>query len=178
MLKSMAAIGFIALHFSIPTGAWASAPGVPDDILEYLARELPHHSLPKGAYAAVLKKWFADSGRPEPWSIQGDFDGDSVVDWAGLLADAEGRLDLVVVRSSAGTRTHAILASPGLDTDGIYVGVELEPPGEVHGFPFENGPPDPVVITSNPSIHLYYYEKSSVLYYWNGDSFSEMWTSD
>ena len=155
----------------------AAPPLLPENIGAYLHKAAIAYQLPAGSYEPFLKSWFEDHGQPEPWAVSGDFNGDSIADWAGLLRNAEGHLDLVIVYSVDGALSHRVLRSLGIDDDEIYFGVELESPGQKRGFPLDDGP-RPIITTLHPSIHFIYYEKSSVLYYWEDDSFQEIWTSD
>ena len=155
----------------------ATPPDLPEHVQAYLDVTALDYELPRGRFESYLKSYFDEQNLAEPWAIVGDFNGDTVSDWAGLLRHESGQLNLVVVYSESSKYVHMVLSSLGVDEDGIYTGVELEPPGEVHGFPIDDEP-NPVVTLSNPGIHLFYYEKSSVLYYWDEGSFSEMWTSD
>ena len=99
-------------------------------------------------------------------------------DRAGLLRNRNGQIDLVVVYSVEDRYVHTVLTPLGADEDGIYFGVVPQPVGEVHGFPLDDDGPDPVVTLRSPGIHLIYYEKSCVLYYWDHGTFREFWTSD
>lgn len=155
----------------------AAPPALPEYVQSYLDAAALKYELPHGQFESYLKSYFDQQNQAEPWAIVGDFNGDIIVDWAGLLRNKKGRLDLVVVYSVNDEYLHQILSSMGADEDGIYFGVVLEPPGEIHGFPIGDEP-DPIVFLSKPGIHLFYYEKSSVLYYWDEGAFREFWTSD
>ena len=124
-----------------------------------------------------MQSYFDEEGLAEPWSISGDFNGDNTVDWAGLLRNEMGQLEVVVIYSVCDEYSHQILSSFGLDDDRIYFGVELKSPGKIYGFPTDDNR-DPVVNLRILGIHIVYYEKSSVLHYWDNGTFNEMWTSD
>lgn len=156
----------------------AAPPALPAFVRSYLDAGASEYELPRGQFEPYLRSYFEEQSEAEPWAAEGDFNGDAVADWAGLLRNAENELDLVVIYSVEGGYTHNRLSSLGADGDGIYFGVVLEPVGEIHGFPFDNEDPDPVVNIQNPGIHLFYYEKSSVLYFWDDGTFREFWTSD
>ena len=150
---------------------------MPDYVQAYFDKEALEYELPQGQFEPYWKTFIDEQNIAEPWSITGDFNGDKIADWAGLLRSRNDQLCLVVVYSEKTEYSHRVLASLGTDDNGIYTGVEMVLPGEVHGFPFDDKP-IPVVTLTNPGIHLIYFEKSSVLYYWDGESFNEMWTSD
>jgi hypothetical protein len=166
----------IAVLFAHPL--MAAPPALPEYVQSCFDAATLDYELPLGKFETYLKSYFDQENQVEPWAIVGDFNGDKITDWAGLLRDNTGRIDLVVVYSMNGEYSHEVLSSVGADEDGIYFGVVLEPPGEIHGFPIDEKEPDPVVSLSDPGIHLFYYEKSSVLYYWQDGLFSELWTSD
>ena len=118
--------------------AIAGPATLPDNVRAYLDKSASGYTMPQGSFAPYLQEWFQESAKPEPWAISGDFDGDSISDWAGLLRNEEGKLDLVVVYAPSGIPMHSVLASLGTDSDGIYFGVESKPPGVIHGFPFDD----------------------------------------
>lgn len=156
----------------------AAPPALPEHVQTYLDAAAPGYELPRGQFEPYLRSFFEEDDQTEPWAIVGDFNGDEVIDWAGMLRDEKEHLDLVVVYSVKKKLSHQILTSLGADEDGIYFGVVLEPVGEIHGFPLDDDQPDPVVKLKNPGIHLFYFEKSSVLYYWDQGTFRDFWTSD
>lgn len=156
----------------------AAPPTLPEHVQNYLDAAALDYKLPCGQFESYLKSYFEEQNQAEPWAAVGDFNGDNVVDWAGLLRNEDDRIDLVAVYSVKDHYAHHILSSLGTDDDGIYFGVVTEPPGTVHGFPLDDGEPDPVITLRNPGVHLFYYEKSSVLYYWDEGAIRELWTSD
>lgn len=155
----------------------AGPSALPEYVQSFLNAEDLDYELPRGQFEPYLQSYLDERREAELWSIVGDFNGDNVVDWAGLLRNDRGRLELVVIYSDCDELSYQVLASVGADDDRIVFGVELKTPGEVVGFPTDDNP-DLVVSLISPGIHLYYYEKSSVLYYWDCGQFSEMWTSD
>lgn len=173
-MRAFAAI--LAASFCCPL--LAAPPALPDHIRCYLDAATTGYELPHGQFEPYLQSHFEEEGQAEPWAIDGDINGDSIADWAGLLRNGDGLLDLVVVYSVEDEFSHEILANLGADEDGNYVGVVLEPVGTIHGFPFDDSDPDPTVTLQYPGIHLFYYEKSSVLYYWDTGTFRELGTSD
>ena len=158
--------------------AIAAPPPLPAFVQSYIERNELIYELPRGQIEPYMRSWLQERGTPEPWAISADFNGDSVIDWAGLLRRPDGRLDLLVVLSTGSSYSHTVLTSPGTDTAEVDAGVFLEPPREISGFPTNDEEPDPVVELKFAGIHLMWFEKASVLYYWSDGSFSEFVTSD
>jgi len=168
-------ISLILVFFVRPS--ISAPPDIPEYVQAYFDTAGLEFELPTGKFESHLKSFLDEQGIPEPWAIVGDFNGDKFADWAGLLRDTNHQLILVVVYSEKSEFSHRVLAPLGADDDGIYTGVELKLPGEVHGIPVDGKPP-PIITLTNPGIHLFYFEKSSILYYWDKDSFNKIWTSD
>ena len=162
----------------IAAPSFASPPCFPDYVQAYFDNADLNYSLPRGKFEPYLVKYYAEHNIAAPWAITGDFNGDGIEDWAGLARSGENKLDLVTVVSSGGDYGHHLLTPLGSDDDGIYFGVELEPPGKLEGFPLDDEVPEPSISIENTSIHLFYFEKSSVLYYFRDNEFHEFWTSD
>lgn len=156
----------------------AAPPPLPKFVLTYVEAANLDYELPRAQFEPYMREYFVSQNQPEPWAINEDFNGDDVADWAGLLRNSNGRLDLVVVYSNECDYLHQILTSAAVDQEIISTGVVLEPPGQVSGFPFEDGGPVPTISMNNHGIHLLFFEKASVLYYWHEGSFSELVTSD
>lgn len=156
----------------------AAPPTPPAFVLNYLDVAGLEYDLPRGRFDEYLLALFLDQNKRAPWSITADFTGDGTPDWAGLLRNRSGHLELLAVYSAAGTYAHKILTPLGRDDDMLNVGVVVEPPGELVGFPVDDGDRAPRIKIRNSGAHLFYFEKSSVLYYWNGDDFGEFLTSD
>lgn len=169
-------VGCIAPFIAVPLSA--APPCLPDHVQAYFDSAGLDYGLPQGQLEPYLASFFDEDKQPEPWAIVGDFNGDGVEDWAGLVRPDSGRLELVAVVSKDRGYSHFVLASTGPDNDNIYFGVTLEPPGVIEGFPFDDEDPNPSVTIDNPSVHLFYFEKSSVLYYFRDYKFHELWTSD
>ena len=156
----------------------SAPPALPEYVQSYFNVATLDYELPHGQFESYMRSLFDQQNQAEPWAIVGDFNGDKIADWAGLLRDNTNQLDLVVVYSVKKDYSHEVLSSLGADGDGIYFGVVLAPPGEIHGFPIDDDEPDPIVSLSNPGVHLFYFEKASVLYHWDEGSFREFVTSD
>ena len=169
---------FIAVVLLFADVAVAAPPPLPEFVQSYIEHNELQYELPRGQIEPYTRSWLQEHGTPEPWAIDADFNGDDVIDWAGLLRRPDGRLDMLVVLSADDSYSHTVLTSPGTDTDEIDTGVFVEPPGEISGFPIHDEEPDPVVVSKFAGIHLVWFEKASVLYYWNDGSFSEFVTSD
>ena len=155
----------------------APAP-IPGFVLAYLDRSDLNYELPRGQLEPYMRSYFRRHDKAEPWSVSGDFNGDGIVDWAGFLRTPAGRIDLVAVNSIETAFSHTALASLGLDGDKLDFGVVLQPPGEISGFPLSDEDRRPTVTIDLPGIHLLYFEKASVLYYWWEGAFHEFVTSD
>jgi len=168
----------LALGLVVPSLLMAAPPPIPPFVQDYFDAAKLEYELPHGRFDAFLASVFEAENQAEPWALIADVNGDDIDDWAGLLRDSDGQLDLVCVYSVSGGYSHTILSELGLDSEGIGVGVELVLAGDVEGFPFDNEVPDPTVSLDHPGVHLMYYEKSSVLYYWKDGSFQKFWTSD
>jgi len=156
----------------------AAPPPLPEFVLAYVNAANLRYELPRARMEPYMREYFESENLPEPWAINEDFNGDDVTDWAGLLRNTNGRLDLVVIYSDHCDYAHKILTSAAVDHGEISTGVVIQPPGRVSGFPFDDGGPVPLVLLKNHGIHLLYFEKASVLYYWDEGSFSELVTSD
>ena len=156
----------------------AAAPPLPEFVQNYVRLADLDYKLPRGQFEPDTLSYLKRNAEPEPWAVNSDFNGDGVIDWAGLLRNAEGRLDLVVVYSFRKYYSHQVLTSPASDTDEIFAGVFGEPPGKISGFPINHKMPKPEITLRYPGIHLVWFEKASVLFYWNGSSFSDFLTSD
>ena len=160
------------------SSASAAPPALPDFVETWLYQSNLDYELPHGQFESSLRTYLEREGQAEPWAITGDFNGDGSVDWAGILRNRNERIDLVAIISTGSTYTNWVLTPLGLDGDDLITGVVVKSPGAVTGFPIEDDEPAPVVTLTNPGIHLFYFEKASVLYYWREDSFLELVTSD
>jgi len=170
---------FVGLFLSLVSApALADAPALPDFVEDYIGLVDASYELPQGSFEESTAVWLRDSGQPEPWAVSADFNGDGVVDWAGLLRNEQKQLDLVVVYSYRKYYLHEVLGAAGADTDQIISGVFLEPPGLVKGFPLDDSFRRPERDLKNPGIHLVLFEKASVLFYWTGSGFEDFLTSD
>ena len=158
--------------------ALADAPALPDFVEDYIGLADASYELPLGSFEESTAAWLRDSGQPEPWGVSADFNGDGVLDWAGLLRNEQKQLDLIVVYSYRKYYLHEVLGAAGADTDQIISGVFLEPPGLVEGFPFDDNARRPERNLKHPGIHLVWFEKASVLFYWTGSGFEDFLTSD
>ncbi len=58
------------------------------------------------------------------------------------------------------------------------MGIQLKPPGVTDGIPIDASNRRPQLQLKHPGIHLIYFEKASVLYYWEPDGFKQFVTSD
>jgi hypothetical protein len=167
-----------ALGLTVAGPLMAAPPPLPQFVQTYFDAANLTYELPQGRFGAYLTSVFEAENQAEPWAVVADVNGDDIDDWAGLLRDSDGQRNLVCVYSVSGGYAHTILREIGLDSEGIGVGVELVVAGDVEGFPFDNEDPDPTVSLDYPGVHLMYYEKSSVLYYWKDGAFQKFWTSD
>lgn len=153
----------------------------PRTIITYIKDHGLGYSNPEGAFDQFLIDFYKQKGViNEPWSVTADFNGDKIDDFAGLMRSTSGKIDLVVVYSSKYGLAHKVLHKDVCeDNKSIYIAVVLEPPGKVHGFPFDNLKPEELVADlKHPGIHLIFFEKSAVLFYWKDTDFTEIWTAD
>ena len=161
------------------------AEAIPDEIRGYVSSNLPEYEF----FTGRLKLWSRDTYEAEkPWSIKLDVNGDNQTDWVGFLAkDLEPGsplaksfiqdLDLYCVCSTSDGFTHFLLldsvAAVAKD-DSVSVGIYERQPGlyesKVDGQ--ENR------LISNPSVEYTNFEKSSRIFFWNGNAFEQFWTSD
>jgi len=168
----------LLLILLIPQPLIAGPPALPDFVVDYLNSKQLGFELPRGQFERYLLEILECQNDPEPWAMSGDFNGDDLSDWAGLLRDREGQLSLVVVYSLHHGYSHKILASLGSDGDSLDSYVVLEPPGRLFGFPLRGEHERPELDLANSAVHLFYFEKASVLYYWADGSFREFVTGD
>ena len=166
------------LLFLVSGTVLADAPALPDFVADYIDFANSSYELPQGSFDAGTAAWLQDNGQPEPWAVSADFNGDGVVDWAGLLRNEQKQLDLVVVYSYRKYYLHEVLSAAGIDTDQIISGVFLEPPGLVEGFLFNDKFRRSERDLQHPGIHLVWFEKASVLFYWTGSRFADFLTGD
>ena len=162
----------------VAASALADAPALPDFVEDYIGLVDASYELPQGSFEESTAAWLRDSGQPEPWAVSADFNGDGVLDWAGLLRNEQKHLDLVVVYSYRKYYLHEVLSAAGIDTDQIISGVFLEPPGLVEGFLFNDKFRRSERDLQHPGIHLVWFEKASVLFYWTGSRFADFLTGD
>jgi hypothetical protein len=174
-LKKTAAL--IAALLAAPLSL-AAAPPMPAFVADCLEAAGQDYEPPHGQFEAYMLQYFDTHDESVPWAIADDINGDGIEDWAGMLRHRDGRLDLIVVYSYDGDYRHKRLARIEMDSDSIGSGVVVEPPGPISGFPHEDGGPVPTVTLDYPGIHLLFFEKASILYYWHEDSFRELVTSD
>ena len=167
----------LAMIFLVSQPLLAAAPALPDFIVEYLHQAGLKYEIPIGRFEDYWLTLLNEDNKPEPWAVSADFNGDGIEDWSGLLRDQAGKLDLVVVYSARAGFTHDVLTPLGPDGDNLDAGVVIEPAGRIDGFPV-NGDDTPKITTTHPAVHLFYFEKASVLYYWGQGSFHEFVTSD
>ena len=165
---------FLALGLAVAGPLMATPPPIPPFVQAYFDTAKLEYELPHGRFDTYLASVFEAEKQAEPWAVVADVNGDDIDDWAGLLRDTDSQLDLVCVYSVSSGYSHTILSELGLDSEGIGVGVELVPAGDVEGLPFDNEVPDPTVSLDYPGVHLMYYEKSSVLYYWKDGTFKKV----
>jgi hypothetical protein len=153
----------------------------PQEISDYIKKKGLNYSSPIGSFDKYLIDFYKNKGvAHEPWSVVADFNGDNIADFSGLMRSPTGKIDLVVFYSFKGGLIHKVLLKDASeDNDSIYIAVFIEPPGKVHGFPFDNlEPKDLVADLKHPGIHLIFFEKSAVLFYWKDSDFKEIWTAD
>lgn len=156
---------FIGLFLFLVSGpALPDAPALPDFVEDYIDFANSSYELPQGSFEEGTAAWLRENGQPEPRAVGADFNGDGVVDWAGLLRNEQKQLDLVVVYSYRKHYLHEVLSAAGADTDQIISGVFLEPPGLVEGFPLDESSRRPVLDLKHPGIYLVSFEKASVLF--------------
>ena len=161
------------------------AEGIPDEIQDYVSSNMPNYEF----FTGRLKLWSRDTYEDEkPWSITLDINGDNQTDWVGFLAkDLEPDsplaksfiqdLDLYCVCSTSNGFTHfLLLESVGAvaKDDSVSAGIYERQPGlyDSQVDDQENR------LISNPSVEYTNFEKSSRIFFWNGDSFEQFWTSD
>lgn len=156
----------------------AAPPPLPKFVQNYLRLADLDYELPRGQFEPFTLSYLEQNGELEPWAVNSDFNGDGVIDWAGLLRDTEGGLDLVVVYSFRKYYSHEVLTSPESDSDEILAGVYSEPPGKVLRYSIFRKMSKPEITLRNPGIHLVWSEKDGVLFYWNGSGFNDFLAGD
>ncbi len=174
---AMTLCALILAYLTSPTLIAAPAD-LPIFVANYLERTALEYETPRGRFDDNLLSFFEEQNDPEPWAIVADLNGDGISDWSGLLRDRAGSLVLMVVYSERRGFSHQLLTPLGLDGDDLYSGVVLERPGQITGFPLDNSGEIPEITIANPAVHLFYFEKASVLYYWNEGTFLDFVTSD
>lgn len=105
------------LLFLVSGTVLADAPALPDFVADYIDFANSSYELPQGSFEESTAAWLRDSGQPEPWAVSADFNGDGVLDWAGLLRNEQKQLDLVVVYSYRKYYLHEVLGAASADTD-------------------------------------------------------------
>jgi len=176
--------GFLSL-FVLFASHQVRAEGIPNEIQEYVSSSMPGYEFFNGR----LKLWSRDTYEADkPWSIKLDINGDNQIDWVGFLAkDLEPDsplaksfiqvLELYCVCSTSNGFTHYLLlesvvavAKDGSVSAGIY---ERQP-----GFYDSQVDGQDNQLLLNPSVEYTNFEKSSIIFFWNGSSFEKFWTSD
>ena len=144
----------------------AAPPDLPAFVADYFERAGLDYDIPQGRFEDYLLTVIEEENQPEPWAIVADFNGDKISDWSGLVRDREGHLALIVVYSDRRDFSHQLLTPLGSDGNSLATAVVLEPAGQIIGFPFGDNNERPTIKITNPAVHLLYFEKASVLYYW------------
>ena len=177
-MKSILAVLLFVLCAASCATLWKPRHQIPASVVRYIRDNGLEYEAPRGSVERFWVESYASEGFPGLWSVIADFNGDKKRDFAGLLRKASGPLDLVVVYSTSSGLVHKVLRQDAsMDIDSRLPGVILEPPGRVEGHPSDDVP-NGVANLKYQGIHLIYFEKSSVLFYWENDQFKEMWTSD
>lgn len=166
---------------------WKALPGF---AREYVRDHLPGLKF----FAGELDEWgqaflrFNDNPRWQsetPWWVTIDFNGDLETDWIGFLVrrddsyyrdQVEYQMDLVCICSSSNGYRHTEImkgagsARPGHTHHGVYLAGKSELTSQVDG--------EGEVLRPFESVEYMNHEKSSRVFYWNGQSVQEIWTSD
>ena len=132
----------------------------------------------RAQYSSEAEENIAYLGLTNPRWVAADFNGDGREDWAGFLQTADGQAELVAVYSFRSAYSHETLAPLGSVTENIGYGLILESPGSAVGFPIDEKLPTPTATFAYPAIHLVYFEKVSVLFYWQDGAFHDLLTGD
>ncbi len=177
-------IGFLPI-FGLFAIHQVRAEGIPDEIRDYVSSSLPGYEF----FTGRLKLWSRDTYEDEkPWSIKLDINGDNQIDWVGFLAkdlepdnplakDFIQTLDLYCVCSTSyGFTNFLLLESVGAVTkdDSVSAGIYERQPGLYESQ--VDGQENQLIL--NPSIEYTNFEKSSRIFFWDGNSFEQFWTSD
>ena len=155
-----------------------SETNMPEDLVTYISSfKVPYQLIP----VTYLDPYIQEQIK-SPVKVVADFNGNKLNDYALLVKDINGELDLAAF----------LKTKEGYDYHVLYnFGYIEEPIGKLR-FYIENMNPSVIQgmleeSNSNKSnytkikvsgVHLVFEGKSSKLYYWNVDKFNDIWTSD
>lgn len=163
--------------FAAKTPTSLPQPAAPAFVRTYLARKLPGTRIARARYGREDIAAFLRHQRTAPVQTVADFNGDRKRDWAGFVRDRAGRVHLLVVYSTKrGYRHRRLQKNVGQTGYRLRVSVGLQKPGRLRNTP--TAEKRKTVRLRRPGISLVYFEKSSVVFYWTGRRFAEVWTSD
>lgn len=160
----------------------ACAQDYPPQLLDSLAAS-GDAALQPVQQAEIDREQCRDTGSPY---IAVDFNGDGIRDYAALFRkktdreiEWQGRkhtlYDLVIAAFTGrgGGRFETRILDRFEGTMPFFQVLELQDKGTIRGF---DG--DKSVTLEHEAIKRIYCEKSSTVFYWNNDEFTELWTSD
>jgi hypothetical protein len=163
----------------------SKAERIPDHVKNYVESNLPGYTFFNGR----LKKFYTDFYEiDKPWFLNLDINGDNQIDWVGFLAKEldpnsyigiffTHDLDLYCVYSTPNGLVHSMLseyAGMVAKDNSVSAAIYLKKPGYYQSQ--IDGQSDAEIPFT--SIEYTDFEKSSVVYYWDGNSFKGFATSD
>ena len=114
-----------------------------------------------------------------PGTLTADFNGDRILDFAGILKNPNGNLDIIVVFSSGKKYRHFKLKGIGKDAARINVVLNLQKPDTVFSFPYDGlKKNEEKILLKNPAIEIVFPEVSESVFYWDKNKFKEIQTED
>lgn len=140
------------------------------------------YTIPGGKLTSSIEVYLKEKGKDlQPWKVIGDFNGDNIEDYAGVLRNNIGILQLIIVYSISNSKySHVVKREDcGKDNQSINIGIYSEKPGIIYSFPFEElkkeDAKDTLLYTGVTIVH---FEASSATYYWKNGEIKTIWTSD
>ncbi len=132
---------------------------------------------PISHYTSDVRGWYVVTHRSAPSSVVGDFNGDGVQDLVTEGHDRQRALRLCLLSTGRGFR-FMVLQSTSYDTTQRDAGTAInyivfQQPGRI-GTNYT----DSTIVVRTDGFAVVYFEKASMLYYWDGAKFVEFQTSD
>ncbi len=145
---------------------------LPSDILDLVSKELPE--VRPVSTSAIVEDWDQFLTTVCPTLISDDFNGDGIKDYVFIATSPKGNPYQLLAAQSKGQvfeLTTLMDIGFGVYSRGLGFGLETYPKGSVDGI-------SQSLELSYPGILLNKFESSTVLFYYDGDSYQKMYLGD